>query len=94
MTLTRDPNYWGAKLPVSIGTNNFDRLTYDYYLDPTVMMEAFKADKYDFRAERSAKMWATGYDFPAKREGTVVAMTFPRNASGVVRGDSACRSPA
>ena len=83
--LARDPNYWGAKLPASIGTNNFDRLIYEYYLDPTVMMEAFKADKYDFRAERSAKMWATGYDFPAKREGKVVTMTFPRNASGVMQ---------
>ncbi|PIO97870.1 extracellular solute-binding protein [Pleomorphomonas carboxyditropha] len=85
VTLTRDPDYWGDKLPVSIGTNNFDRLTYDYYLDPTVMMEAFKADKYDFRAERSAKMWATGYDFPARKEGKVVTMTFPRNASGVMQ---------
>lgn len=85
VTLTRDPDYWGAKLPVSIGVNNFDRLSYEYYLDPTVMMEAFKADKYDFRAERSAKMWATGYDFPAKSEGKVVTMTFPRNATGVMQ---------
>lgn len=85
VSLVRDPNYWGAKLPVSIGTNNFDRLTYDYYLDPTVMMEGFKADKYDFRAERSAKMWATGYDFPAKKEGKVITMTFPRNATGVMQ---------
>ena len=85
VSLVRDPSYWGAKLPVTVGTNNFDRLTYEYYLDPTVMMEAFKADKYDFRAERSAKMWATGYDFPAKTEGKVVTMTFPRNASGVMQ---------
>ncbi|MCM5559622.1 extracellular solute-binding protein [Pleomorphomonas sp. JP5] len=85
VTLVRDPDYWGAKLPVSIGSNNFDRLIYDYYVDPTVLMEAFKADKYDFRAERSAKMWATGYDFPAKNEGKVVTMTFPRNASGVMQ---------
>lgn len=85
VTLVRDPNYWGADLPVSVGSYNFDRLTYDYYVDPTVLMEAFKADKYDFRSERSAKMWATGYDFPAKNEGKVVTMTFPRNASGVMQ---------
>lgn len=85
VTLVRDPDYWGAKLPVSVGSNNFDRMTFDYYVDPTVLMEAFKADKYDFRSERSAKMWATGYDFPAKREGKVVTMTFPRNASGVMQ---------
>ncbi len=85
VTLVRDPDYWGATLPVVVGTNNFDRLIYDYYVDPTVLMEAFKADKYDFRSERSAKMWATGYDFPAKNEGKVVTMTFPRNASGVMQ---------
>ncbi|PKR88483.1 hypothetical protein CXZ10_13845 [Pleomorphomonas diazotrophica] len=85
VTLVRDPDYWGAKLPVSIGSNNFDQMTFDYYVDSTVLMEAFKADKYDFRSERSAKMWATGYDFPAKREGKVVTMTFPRNASGVMQ---------
>jgi microcin C transport system substrate-binding protein len=85
VTLERDPNYWGASLPANVGTNNFDKLTYDYFLDTTVMMEAFKADKYDFRAERSAKMWATGYDFPAKTEGKVVTMTFPRTATGVMQ---------
>ncbi len=85
VTLERDPNYWGASLPANVGTNNFDKLTYDYFLDTTVMMEAFKADKYDFRAERSAKMWATGYDFPARNEGKVVTMTFPRTATGVMQ---------
>lgn len=85
VTLERDPTYWGAALPVNVGTNNFDRLTYDYYLDTTVMMEAFKADKYDFRSERSAKMRATGYDFPALKEGKVVTLTFPRNATGIMQ---------
>ncbi|MBS1166860.1 MAG: appA 2 [Proteobacteria bacterium] len=85
VSLTRDPNYWGAKLPVSIGTNNFDRMTYDYYLDPTVMMEAFKADKYDLRAENSMSRWVTGYDFPAVRNGQVVRTNFPRRSSGIMQ---------
>lgn len=85
ITLTRDPGYWGAKLPVAVGTNNFDRLTYDYYLDPTVMMEAFKADKYDFRTENSASRWVTGYDFPAVRDGRVVKATYPRRSTGVMQ---------
>ena len=29
------------------------------------MLEAFKGDQYDWRNESSAKIWATGYDFPA-----------------------------
>lgn len=85
ITLSRDPDYWGAKLPVSIGTNNFDRLTYDYYLDPTVMMEAFKADKYDLRAENSMSRWVTGYDFPAVRNGQVIRTAFPRRSTGIMQ---------
>jgi microcin C transport system substrate-binding protein len=85
VVLSRDPDYWGAKLPVNVGANNFDRISYEYYLDPTVMMEAFKGDKYDFRLERSAKMWATGYNFPARADGRVVTLTFPRTATGVMQ---------
>lgn len=85
VTLVRDPNYWGAKLPVSVGTNNFDRLTYDYYLDPTVMMEAFKADKYDFRSENSMSRWVTGYDFPAAQSGQVVRTSFPRRSTAIMQ---------
>lgn len=85
VVLTRDPDYWGRTLPVSIGLNNFDRLEYEYYRDPTVMMEAFKGDKYDYRLERSAKMWATAYDFPAKTAGKVITETYPRRASGVMQ---------
>lgn len=85
VVMKRDPGYWGAALPVNVGQNNFDEMSYEYYLDPTVMMEAFKADRYDFRAERSAKMWATGYDFPAVRDGRVAKATFPRRAIGVMQ---------
>ncbi|HUD51094.1 extracellular solute-binding protein [Parvibaculum sp.] len=67
----RVKDYWAKDLPAKVGTNNFDRLRFDYYGDPTVAFQAFKADQVDFRIESSAKSWATGYDFPAIRDGRV-----------------------
>lgn len=85
IVLERDPTYWGQNLPVNLGQNNFDILEYESYLDQTVLLEAFKADRYDFRAENSAKNWATGYDFPARKEGRVIVDTYPDRASGVMQ---------
>lgn len=67
----RVPDYWGQELPLNRGRNNFDRIRYDYYRDPTIALEAFKAGEFDFRAENSAKNWATAYDFPALQQGLV-----------------------
>ena len=71
IVLKRDENYWGKDLPVNRGFYNFDRLRYDYYRDTTVALEAFKAGAYDLRVENAAKLWATGYDFPAVARGLV-----------------------
>lgn len=67
----RNPDYWGKDLPINRGPYNFDRISYDYYRDDEVMMEAFRAGECDPRQERSAQRWATGYDFPAVEDGRV-----------------------
>ena len=64
-------DYWGERLPINRGMNNFDRIRIDYYRDQTVALEAFKANEYDFRSENSSKDWATGYRFPAAGAGLV-----------------------
>ncbi len=51
----RVPNYWAANLPTARGLNNFDTIRYDYFRDPTVAFEAFKAGQVDWRQENSAK---------------------------------------
>ncbi|TAL16492.1 ABC transporter substrate-binding protein [bacterium] len=80
----RNPSYWGKDLPVNVGKNNFDTIRVDYYRDQTVALEAFKAGEYDFRAENTAKTWATGYDFPAVKEGKVILKEIPhKNSSGM-----------
>ncbi|QHM74885.1 Oligopeptide-binding protein AppA [Mixta theicola] len=61
ITYSRVQDYWAANLPVNKGRFNFDTIRYDYYLDDNVAFEAFKAGAFDFRAEGSAKNWATQY---------------------------------
>ena len=64
-------DYWGERLPINRGMNNFDRIRIDYYRDQTVALEAFKANEYDYRSESTSKDWATGYRFPAAAAGLV-----------------------
>jgi microcin C transport system substrate-binding protein len=85
ITYERDPNYWGKNLPVNVGKSNFGEIRYEYYRDNVAEREAFKGDQYDFRAENSAKDWATAYDFPAAREGKVILEKFPERARGVMQ---------
>ena len=81
----RVKDYWADTLNVNVGKNNFDQIRYEYFRDDTVMLEAFKADQYDFRQESSAKNWATAYDFPAVRDGRVVLEKFEERARGVMQ---------
>lgn len=53
----RNPNYWAKDLNVNKGYYNFDTITYDYYRDTTVILEAFKAGLFDLRQENEAKKW-------------------------------------
>lgn len=78
-------DYWGKGLNVTVGTNNFDQVRYEYYRDTTVALEAFKGDQIDWRSENSAKNWATAYDFPAVRDKKVVLEEFPIRNFGVMQ---------
>ena len=67
----RRPDYWGAKLPVNLGQNNFDRLRFEYYRERQVAFEAFKAGAINYHEEFTSRFWATAYDFPAVTDGRV-----------------------
>ncbi|HEY4136105.1 MAG TPA: extracellular solute-binding protein [Alphaproteobacteria bacterium] len=82
----RVPDYWGRNLPVNVGRHNFDAMSYDYYRDGNVALEAFKAGQYDFRLENAAKNWATGYDFPALRQGLVTKEVLDNHRSTGMQG--------
>jgi peptide/nickel transport system substrate-binding protein len=77
ITLTRNPDYWGADVPFRRGTNNFDEIRLDFYGDGNVVFEAFKAGEISAVREFNAETWATQYDFPAIRRGEIVKSSFP-----------------
>jgi microcin C transport system substrate-binding protein len=86
VTYTRDPTWWAADMPTGRGTNNFDRVRYEYFRDMTVAMEAFKAGKVDIRGENIAKNWATAYDFPAVRNGAVIKREYTHKLPAGIQG--------
>ncbi len=61
VTYQRVDDYWAKDLGVRKGRFNFDTISYEYYNDDTVALEAFKAGNFHFRQETSAKNWATAY---------------------------------
>lgn len=72
ITYVRDPNWWARDMPIGRGFHNFDTVRMEYFRDPTVAFQAFKAGQIDYRQENISKQWATGYDFPAVTNGLVV----------------------
>ncbi len=86
ITYERVDDYWGADLPINKGRYNFGTIRYDFYRDTAVLLEAFKAGEYDYRAENSAKNWATGYDFPAVKAGLVILEEVPNERSTGMQG--------
>jgi microcin C transport system substrate-binding protein len=80
----RVKDYWGARIPVNIGRDNFEEIRFEYFRDTTIALEAFKGDNIDWRTENSALNWATRYDFPARTEKRVLLEEFPiRNQGGM-----------
>jgi microcin C transport system substrate-binding protein len=73
----RVKDYWAKDLPVNRGQFNFDAMTYEYYRDMDVALQAGKAGQFDYWLETSAKNWATAYDTPAVREGRLIKEELP-----------------
>ncbi len=86
IVLRRDPDYWGADLPVSRGMWNFDEVRDDDFRDANTMFEAFKGGLYDVRPEGDPGRWATGYDFPAAQRGEVLAEAFDKSVPSGMNG--------
>ena len=82
----RNPDYWGASLPINKGRSNFDEIRIEYFADTNAAFEAFKSGAYTMRVENSSKSWATAYDFPALTDGHVVKKLMPDG--GIANGQS------
>ncbi|MEM0944813.1 MAG: extracellular solute-binding protein, partial [Pseudomonadota bacterium] len=71
----KDPDWWGADLPVNRGLHNFETIRIEYFRDGGAYWEAVKAGEIDLHAEYDPVRWAEGYDFPALTEGRMVRDT-------------------
>lgn len=70
-------DYWALDHPTRVGQMNFDFERYDYYLDDTVLLEAFKKGEYDLRQENVAKNWATLYEGDNFDKGYIIKEEIP-----------------
>lgn len=73
----RNPDYWGADLPVNVGSSNFQCVVYQYFTDNNASFEALKVGDYLFHQEYSSAIWATSYDFPSLEKGWVKKVVIP-----------------
>ncbi len=86
VTYRRVEDYWGKDLPVNVGRDNFDEIRFDYYRDATVVIEAFKAGEFDFRAENSSKAWATAYNLDGVTQGVIRKEEIAHNRPAGMQG--------
>ena len=78
----KNPDYWAKDLPVRKGMYNFEKITYKYYKDSTIALEAFKAGEFDFFFENYSKRWARSHDGPRYDSGDIIKteLTHQNNA--------------
>ncbi|MBX5221813.1 extracellular solute-binding protein [Rhizobium sp. NLR8a] len=85
ITYERDPNYWGKDIPAKVGTDNYDQITVQYFLQDTTLFEAFKKGDIDLYPDGNPGHWANAYNFPAATSGTVIKDVFtPKLPSGML----------
>ncbi len=82
----RNPNYWARQLPVRRGMYNFDSVTYKYYRDMTVALEAFKAGEFDFFFENHSKRWARDHVGPKYDSGEIIKTELSHSNNAGMQG--------
>ncbi|MEA2079579.1 MAG: extracellular solute-binding protein, partial [Pseudomonadota bacterium] len=71
ISYVKNPGYWANDLAVRKGMFNFDRVSYKYYKDSTIALEAFKAGEFDFFFENYSKRWARSHNGPRYDSGEI-----------------------
>lgn len=67
----RVKDYWAKDLPINVGQGNFDLIRYEYFRERQVGFEGFKSGVITYQEDFTSINWATGYDFPAVKDGRV-----------------------
>ena len=72
----RHQDYWADGLPITVGFNNFDEISIEYFLSDSTQFEAFKKGVFDVNAEGNPVSWDRNYNFPAVDRGEVTKSVF------------------
>ena len=86
ITYKRNPDYWAKDLPARKGQFNFDEITFKYYQDLTIALEAFKAGEFEFRHEYSSKLWAREHNGPNYDSGQIIKESLPHSNNAGMQG--------
>jgi microcin C transport system substrate-binding protein len=86
ITYRRNDTYWARDLPVRKGMYNFDTIKVDYYKDPVVAVEAFKAGDFDFMLVSIAKQWARDLTGDKIDKGEILKKIFPHGNDAGMQG--------
>ncbi|SCZ63587.1 extracellular solute-binding protein [Thiohalomonas denitrificans] len=86
ITYRRNPDYWADNLSVRRGMFNFERVTFRYYRDSTVQLEAFKAGEFDFNLVNNSKQWARDYVGSKFENGPIQKTTFEHQNNAGMQG--------
>ncbi len=84
LVLRRDPDWWGADLPINRGLHNFDEIRVEYFRNADALWSAVRTGAVTLFPDADPLRWAEGYDIPAVREGRLLRHEIPhRRPSGM-----------
>ena len=86
ITLKKNPNWWGKDLAFNRGQHNFDQIKYEYFSDPTVIFEAFKAGEIDTYRESNPAKWVSNFDIPPVISGEIIRAEIPHQRPSGIDG--------
>ena len=86
ITYKKNPHYWATEHPVRAGMYNFDKITFKYYKDPVVALEAFKAGEFDLMLVNIAKQWARDMKGGKFEDGRIIKKKFPHSNNAGMQG--------
>lgn len=81
----RVPDYWAKDLFVNKGHYNFNTISFDYYRDDTIALEALKKGDLNLRREWNVSKWRTQYsDIPSDLLKSELRHKRPERAEGFI----------
>ncbi len=86
VTYKRNPDDWAKDLNTRRGMFNFDRITYKYYQDANIALEALKAGEFEYMDIYNSKDWATAVTGSKFDAGEMIKTTLSHSNNAGMQG--------